>query len=76
MDMSQHPQTDAQAGAVTHHHDQAIRRGEIGAFLLAAVVLAVLATAFVVAGVPGITTVMVTLVPVIYAVLVLISVGR
>lgn len=65
---SKHPQGD-------HAHDRS-NPGEMGAFLLALVLVAALAGGFLVAGVAGLTMVMVALVPVLYIVLVTISVGR
>ncbi|SMH53120.1 hypothetical protein [Maritimibacter sp. HL-12] len=50
--------------------------GEIWAFLLALVLVAALVVGFVFGSVAGITMVMVALVPVIYIVLITISVGK
>jgi len=71
MDKSKQPQAEA-AG---HTHDKS-NPGEMGAFLLALVLVAALAGGFVLGGVAGMTMVMVALVPVLYIVLITISVGR
>lgn len=72
MDMSKHPQADA---AAPHARDKS-NPGEMGAFVLALVLVAALGAGFLLGGVAGITMVMVALVPVLYVVLVTISVGR
>ncbi|HHC29282.1 MAG TPA: hypothetical protein ENK80_01785 [Rhodobacterales bacterium] len=58
-----------------HNRDMA-NPGEMGAFLLAFVIVAALATGFLLKGLAGVGLVMVMIVPVIYVALVLISVGR
>ncbi len=72
MDMSKHPQVDP---AETHARDKS-NPGEMGVFLLALVLIAALATGFLLNGLAGVTLIMVVLVPVIFVVLVTISVGR
>jgi len=69
--MDKHTQTDA----ATHGRDKS-NPGEMGAFLLALVLVAALALGFVFGGVAGVTMVMVALVPVIYVVLITVSVGK
>lgn len=69
--MDKHTQTDA----ATQSRDKS-NPGEMGAFLLALVLVAALALGFVFSGVAGVTMVMVALVPVIYLVLITVSVGK
>ena len=69
--MTKHDQTET----ATHGRDRS-NPGEMGAFLLALVLVAALAIGFVLNGVAGLTMVMVVLVPVIYVALILISVGK
>lgn len=82
MDMSKTP---AAEGATHHkvkslpgepHNRDMANPGEAMAFLLAAVIIAALGTGFLLNGVAGIGIVMVALVPVIYVVLLTITVGR
>ncbi|GKY87225.1 hypothetical protein [Sinisalibacter aestuarii] len=79
MEMSSHPDpTHAKAHSLPgepHNRDMS-NPGEVWAFVLAVVLLAVLGLAFAIAGLAGVGTVMVALVPVIYIVLITISVGR
>lgn len=58
------------------HNRDLSNPGELWAFVLAAAILGALALGFLVAGLTGIGLVMVAIVPVIYLVLVTISVGR
>lgn len=58
-----------------HNRDMA-NPGEMGAFLLALVIVAALGTGFLLKGLAGIGLVMVAIVPLVYIVLLLISVGR
>jgi len=82
MDMSKHPAADA----ATHskklplpgepHNRDLSNPGEVWAFVLAAVLVGALGVGFLLAGLAGVGVVMVALVPVIYVVLITISVGR
>jgi hypothetical protein len=67
--------TQDQSGSTKHNRDKS-NPGELGAFLLALLLVAALALGFVFNGVAGLTMVMVVLVPLIYVVLILISVGK
>lgn len=82
MDMSKTPAAEAAAHTHTRslpgepHNRDLANPGEVWAFVLAALLIAVLATAFLLKGVAGIGIVMVSLVPVIYVALLTITVGR
>lgn len=80
MDMSKHPEQAAHARPAPmpgEPHDRDLSNpGEIWGFVLALGLVAALGTGFAVAGLAGLGAVMVALVPVIYLVLILISVGR
>ena len=58
------------------HNRDLSNPGEMGAFLLALLIVAALAVGFLLKGLSGVGLVMVAIVPVIYVVLVMISVGR
>lgn len=82
MDLSKTP---AAEGAAHHkvkslpgepHNRDLSNPGEVWAFALAALLIAVLAGGFLLNGLAGVGVVMVALVPVIYVALVTISVGR
>ena len=78
MDMSTHPTTDKTKTSLPgapHNRDMS-NPGELWAFLLAAALLGGLGVGFALGGLAGVGIVMVALVPVIYLVLILISVGR
>lgn len=82
MDMSKTPTAQAAAHSHTkplpgepHNRDMA-NPGEIWGFVLAAVIIAALGVGFLLNGLAGVGVVMVAVVPVIYIVLVTISVGR
>ena len=78
MDMSKHPGADAahpQETTDPHHHDTT-NPGEVWAFALAAALVGALGLGFALGGLTGVGLVMVALVPVIYLVLIIISVGR
>lgn len=79
MDMSKHPTADAAKSTPLpgepHNRDMS-NPGETWAFVLAAALLGALGLGFAVGGLAGVGLVMVALVPVIYLVLVTISVGR
>ena len=75
MDMSKHPNPETDTTAASEHTDRS-NPGELGAFVLALVLIAALGGGFALGGVAGLTMVMVALVPLIYVVLVTISVGR
>lgn len=80
MDMSKtpapasHTQTTSLPGE-PHNRDTS-NPGELWAFALAAVLIGALGAGFLTLGLPGVGLVMVALVPVLYVVLVMISVGR
>lgn len=82
MDMSNSPKAEATGHASTklrpgdpHNRDMS-NPGELWGFLLAAALLAALGAGFLVGGLAGVGMIMVGLVPVIYVVLLLITVGR
>ena len=82
MDMSKHPAAEAATHAKPTslpgepHNRDLSNPGEVWAFVLAAVLVGALGAGFALAGIAGVGTVMVALVPVIYLVLITISVGR
>jgi hypothetical protein len=78
MDMSNNPHasTKPQPLPGEPHNRDLSNPGEVWAFVLAAVLIAALVIGFLVSGLAGVGVVMVALVPVIYIVLVTISVGR
>lgn len=82
MDMSNQPKTaetvhaEARSLPGEPHNRDMSNPGEIWGFVLAAVLVAALATAYVLSGLAGVGVVMVAMVPIIYTVLILISVGR
>jgi hypothetical protein len=82
MDMSQHPAAEAATHSTAQslpgepHNRDMSNPGEIWAFALAIVVLAALAVGFVLGGLAVVGTIMVAVVPVIYVVLITISVGH
>lgn len=81
MEMSNHPAADA-AHAMPHslpgepHNRDMSNPGEVWGFVVAVVLVAALGAGFAIAGLGGLGTVMIALVPVVYYVLITISVGR
>lgn len=79
MDMSKHPAEDTakptKLPGEPHDRDMS-NPGETWAFALALVLLGALGLGFALGGLAAVGTIMVALVPVLYVVLILISVGR
>lgn len=82
MDMSNHPGPDAKPNAGTklrpgdpHNRDMS-NPGELWAFVLAVALLGALGLGYLFGGFAGIGLVMVALVPAVFIVLIMISVGR
>lgn len=82
MDMSKTPAAEAAAHTQPtslpgepHNRDMS-NPGELWAFVIAAVLIGALGAGFLTAGLAGVGAVMVALVPLLYVVLVMISVGR
>lgn len=69
-------QTTPQSLPGEKHNRDMSNPGEMGAFLLALVIVAALATGFLLKGLAGVGLVMVMIVPMVYIALVLISIGR